>query len=168
MHEIKIPKLRVGCLVGKKGETKKLIERSTKTKIKVSREGEVEVDGESYGAYMCEKIVKAIGRGFNPDIALNLVREDYGFEVLDIKDYTGKNKNSLFRIRARLIGTNGKARKIIEKITECNVCVYGKTVSIIGEISKLNVAFRGIQKLLQGGMHSNVYGFLEREMEKLN
>ena len=167
MYEIKIPKIRVGCLVGRKGETRKLIERSTKTKIKVSSEGDVEIHGDTYGAYICEKIVRAIGRGFNPDIALNLVNEDYGFVVLDIKDYSGKNKNSLFRIRARLIGTRGKARKVIEKITECDVCVYGKTVSIIGEVSKLNIAFRGIQKLLQGSIHSNVYIFLEKEMHKL-
>lgn len=167
MYEIKIPKLRVGCLVGKKGETKKLIERSTKTKIKVSSEGDVEISGDSFGAYVCEKVVRAVGRGFNPNIAMNLVREDYGFEVLDINDYTGRNKNNLFRIRARLIGTRGKARRVIEKITECNICVYGKTVSVIGEVNKLNIAFRGIQKLLQGSIHSNVYGFLEKEVAKL-
>lgn len=167
MHELKIPKLRVACLIGKKGETKRIIERSTKTKVKISSEGDVEIEGESYGEYICEKIVKAVGRGFNPDIALNLVREGYGLEIIDIKDYVGKSKNKLIRLKARLIGSEGKARKIIERLTDCSLCVYGKTISIIGEVEKLNIALRGIQKLLQGSMHGNVFAFLEREMKKL-
>ena len=71
------------------------------------------------------------------------------------------------RIKSRLIGSGGKAREIIERLTSCNLCIYGKTVSIIGEFDKLNIAFRGVEKLLLGSPHGNVYGFLEREMKKL-
>lgn len=167
MYELKIPKGRVGSLIGKKGETKKIIERSTKTRIKISKEGDVDIEGEGFDCYICERIVKAIGRGFNPMIALNLLQENYGLEVMDIKDFTGKSKKKLVRTKSRLIGSEGRARWVIEKLTGCDVCVYGKTISIIGEFDKLNVAFRGIQKLLSGSPHGNVYGFLEREMRRL-
>ena len=38
-YELKIPKERIAVLIGKKGETKRVIERTTKTKLKVSRNG---------------------------------------------------------------------------------------------------------------------------------
>ena len=41
-EELKIPKDRVAVLIGKKGETKRAIQSRTKTKIRVSKEGDVE------------------------------------------------------------------------------------------------------------------------------
>lgn len=168
MYELKIPKSRVACLIGQKGQTKKIIERSTKTRIKVETEGDVEISGEGFGAYVCEKIVKAVGRGFNPDVGLELLKENYGLEIINIKDFTGKSKKKFYRIKSRLIGKEGKARKVIEKITGCHICVFGKTISIIGEFDKLNITMKGVEKILQGSEHGNVYGFLEREMKKLD
>ena len=139
MYELKIPKSRVACLIGKKGETKRLIERSTKTRMKVYTEGDVEINGDGFSAYICEKIVRAVGRGFNPNIAIDLLKEDFGLEILNIKDYTGNSKKKFYRIKSRLIGKEGKSRKVIEKIRGCHVCVFGKTVSIIGKFDKLNV-----------------------------
>ena len=167
MHEIKIPKQRVGCLIGKNGVDKKIIERSTKAKIKVNVEGEVEIDGDSLGEYVCAKIVKAIGRGFTPEIALRLVNDAYGLEVIDIKSHCAGSQKKITRIKSRLIGSGGKARKVIEKITGCDVRVYGKTISLIGELDKLSVALRGVEKLLSGSPHGPVYAFLEREIKKL-
>ena len=167
MYEVKIPKVRVGCLIGKNGVVKKLIERSTKTKLKISSDGDVEIYGEGFGGFVCEKIVKAIGRGFNPDIALQLVRDDYGMEIIELKQIAGRNKNKFFRIKARVIGARGKSRHVIEQLTDCSLSVYGKTVALIGEHDKLNVAFRGVEKLLHGSPHGPVYAYLEREMKKL-
>ena len=45
-YDIKIPKERVAVLIGKKGETKRLIENETATKIEVdSQEGDVTISG---------------------------------------------------------------------------------------------------------------------------
>ena len=167
MYELKIPKDRVGCLIGNKGRIKKIIERSTNTKIKVSKVGDVEISGEGYGGYVCERIVRAIGRGFNPNIALDLMNEEYGLEILDLKNYSGKSKNKFLRIKSRLIGKEGKARKVIEKLTGCHISVYGKTISIIGEFEKLSITLKGVEKLIHGSEHGNVFGYLEREMKKL-
>ena len=167
MYELNIPKARVACLIGKNGETRKLIERSTQTRLRVSSEGYIQIDGGGYEGYVCEMVVKAIGRGFNPLIALQLVQDNYALEIIEIKEVAGNKPHKLVRIKSRLIGERGKARRVIERLTHCNVCVYGKTVSIIGEYDKLNVAFRGIQKLLHGSPHGHVFGFLEKEMKKM-
>jgi len=167
MHQLRISKTRVGCLIGKRGETKKVIERSTSVRLKIDSEGDVEIVGDGYGEYICEKIVRAVGRGFNPDIALNLIRDNWELEVIDIKDSVGKHKRRLAQVKARLIGSQGKSRRIIERLTCCHVSIYGKTISLIGQLDNLHVAFKGITKLLQGSPHGNVYAFLEREMKKL-
>ena len=167
MYALKIPKARVACLIGKNGNDKRLIERNTETRIVVSSEGDVEIFGEGLNGYLCEKIVKAIGRGFRPDVAMELIQDDYGLEIIDIKPYCGDSRKKMTRITGRLIGSNGKARRIIEKLTGCSIRVYGKTVSIIGESERIGIAFHGIEKLLQGSPHGNVYGYLEREMKRL-
>ena len=150
-----------------KGETKQIIERSTSTLLKISSEGDVEIVGEGYEAFICEKIIRAIGRGFNPYTALRLLHEDCSLIVIDLKDFSGKSKNKLLRIKSRLIGKRGKARRVIERLTDCSLCVYGKTVALIGEFNELDIAFRGVEKLILGSPHGNVYGYLEREMRKL-
>lgn len=167
MYELKIPKGRIACLIGKNGITKKAIEKTMNVKLKIYNEGDVEIYGEGYNGYVCEKIVKAISRGFNPNIALSLTNDDYALEIINIKDYSGNSKKKFIRIKSRLIGKNGKARKVVEILTGCYVCIYGKTISLIGEYEKLDVAYRGIDKLLNGSTHGKVYAFLEREMKKL-
>ena len=167
MHELKIPKSRVGCLVGTKGEMKRIVERSTNTKLRIHSEGDVEISGDSYGEYVCEKIVRAVGRGFNPHVALNLISDNYSFEMLEIKDYSGTSKKKLMRLKSRLIGTKGKARRVIEGLTGCHISIYGKTVSIIGKLEELPVAFKAVKKILNGSNHGTVYAFINSEMKSI-
>ncbi|MEK6934430.1 MAG: KH domain-containing protein [Nanoarchaeota archaeon] len=167
MYELKIPKARVAVLIGKKGETKRLIERSVKCKLDISKEGDVIIYGEGLEGYISEKIVKAIGRGFNPLVALNLINEAYILEVIDIRDFCGSNVKKFKRIKARVIGSKGKARKIIERLTGCDFVIYGRTASLIGKSDVIHIAREGVEKLLAGSPHGNVYGFLENEMKKL-
>lgn len=170
MEELKVPKERIAILVGKNGETKRKISKLTKTKLKIdSREGDVIIEGEdSIACYNTKKIIKAIGRGFNPDIALTLLDENNMFELIDIQEYCGKSKNGLRRIKARLIGTKGKARKLIENLTDTDICIYGKTVGVIGYQENVLLAKQAIKNLLQGSRHGNVYAFIENQkMSKL-
>ena len=167
MYEVKIPQARVACLIGKEGTMKKVIERSTNTRLRVSAEGDVLIEGESYDGYLCENVVRAIGRGFNPIIALQLVQENYALEIIEIKEVIGNKPQHLIRIRSRLIGQRGRARRVLERLTRCHICIYGKTVSLIGTYEHVSIATRGVKKLLHGSSHGNVYGFLERGMKKL-
>lgn len=167
-HELKIPKERVAVLIGKKGEQKKKIEDSTKTKIEVdSNEGDVTISSDdALNVYNTKELVTAIGRGFNPDVALLLLKVDYVFELINISDYI-KSKNDMQRLKGRVIGSEGKCRKLIEKLTDTYICVYGKTIGIIGEVTTAPIARRAIENLLRGSPHGNVYKWLEKQRRDL-
>jgi len=166
-YDLKIPQERIAVLIGKNGKVKKQIESATKSQISIdSKEGEIIVQGEdALGLYSTRDIIVAIGRGFNPDIALSLLKQDYSFEIINLKDYL-KSKNSIQRIRGRVIGSDGKARRIIEELTECYISVYGKTICIIGRIENTPIARRAIESLLSGSPHANVYRWLEKKRRK--
>jgi len=167
-YELKIPKIRVPILIGKKGEIKKLIERKTKTKIKVSKEGDVEIYSEdNINTFNAIPIVKAIGRGFNPDKALMLLDENFILEVISMPDIVRKTKKTMQRVSARLIGTRGKARRMLERLTETFISIQGKTVAIIGSIEYAPIAKTAVEKLLQGTNHGNVYRYIETQKRKI-
>ena len=65
------------------------------------------------------------------------------------------------RIKARLICT-----KVIEKLTNTNLVIYGKTVSIIGRHEDVINAKEAVKYLLEGAPHGNVYNFLEGAVSK--
>jgi ribosomal RNA assembly protein len=167
-EDLKIPKERIAVLIGEKGETKRKIQRLTKTKITISsKEGDVSIEGEdNYNIFLTSHIIKAIGRGFNPDIALKILKEDYFFEMTNIHEFSGKSKKQEGRIKSRVIGTEGKARKTIEKMTNTYISIYGKTVGIIGKLEDVHLAKRALDMLLNGSPHSNVYRWIDREKER--
>ncbi|MEM4336421.1 MAG: KH domain-containing protein [Candidatus Woesearchaeota archaeon] len=168
-YEIKIPKERIAVLIGTKGKVKKEIEEATKSKIKIdSKEGDVFIQGkDSLGLVTAKEIVNAIGRGFNPDIAMNLLKADYCIEMVDINDYSRNTKKDIVRLKGRVIGAGGKSRKNIENLTETNISIYGKTIALIGEVEKVAIAKRAVESILQGSPHSKVYSWLEKKRKEL-
>lgn len=168
-YELKIPKERIAVLIGKKGEVKKRVEEETKTEIKVdSKEGNIFIKGtNALSLFNAREVINAIARGFNPEIAELLLRGDYGLEIISITDFTGKNKANITRLKGRVIGREGKSRKIIEELTECYISVYGKTIAIIGKHENLANARRAVESLLQGSPHSNVYKWLEKRRREV-
>jgi len=166
-YEVKIPKDRIAVLIGKKGEIKKQIEKATKTKIDIdSKEGEVTIKGiDAINLYTAKEIIRAIARGFNPEIAQRLLKQDYGLEVIPIE---ARNKADTERIRGRLIGEEGKARKIIENLTGTKISIYGKTVSILGTFEGMDLARKAIKMLISGSPHSSVFKMLEKRTGELH
>lgn len=166
--EIKIPRDRVAVLIGIKGATKQHIQKLTKAKLQVSKEGEILMTTEdTVTAYLATPVIKAIGRGVNPEVALELLKEDICLEVISIPEFTGKSPEKLKRIKARLIGTKGKARHLMEKLTHTHIVVYGKTVALIGNIEDVAIAKQAVEKLLNGAPHSNVYNFIKAQRKQL-
>ncbi|MFH1440133.1 MAG: KH domain-containing protein [Candidatus Woesearchaeota archaeon] len=163
-YDLRVPKERVAVLIGKKGEMKKAIEDATKTIIDIdSKEGEVVVTGEDpLTLFTTRDVIRAIARGFNPEIAQLLLKQDYMLELIDLKEFV-KNKSQMPRIKGRVIGKEGKAREVIENLTETYICIYGKTVGIIGLGENVSIAKRAIESLIAGSPHSNVYKWLEKK-----
>jgi ribosomal RNA assembly protein len=171
---MKIPKERVGVLIGPEGKTKKYIEDSLSIDLKIDSEaGDVTVtlagDAEDPSLFFRAKdVTNAIGRGFSPEHAFRLIRnEDAVLDIIDLRTTFGKSESDIKRVKGRIIGMNGKTRRIIEELTETNLAVFGDTVSIIGEIEQAQVAREAIQMLVRGSMHSTVYRFLHRKRRDL-
>ncbi|UCG69975.1 MAG: RNA-processing protein [Thermoplasmata archaeon] len=172
MRFIKIPLERVGVLVGKDGEIKKRIEDETGTTLNIDSEnGDVTIDDtksqDPILSLKCADMVKAIGRGFSPTKAFRLLNDEVYFTLLDMRDFVGKNQKHVRRIRARVIGTKGKTRRLIEELTGVNVSIYGNTIGVIGENIEISVAVTAIEMLLSGSEHSAVYGFLEKKRKDI-
>ncbi|MBI4451487.1 RNA-processing protein [Candidatus Woesearchaeota archaeon] len=167
-YSLRIPKERVAVLIGKDGKVKSQVEVETKSKMAIdSEEGLVTLQGDdALGLYTAREIVTAIGRGFNPEIALQLVKQDYGLDIVSVSDFA-KTQNDIIRLRGRVIGEEGKARRVIEELTGTSVCIYGKTIGILGELESIPVARRAIDSLLAGSPHAVVYRWLEKQCKKM-
>ena len=171
---VRIPKERIGVVIGRKGETKRRIEEATKTKIEVdSKTGEVfitstEKTDDPLAVWKARDIVLAIGRGFSPERAFRLLNEGEVLEVVDLTDVVvGNEKNALPRVRGRIIGRKGRTREIIEEMSGADISVYGKTVAIIGNPIQVQIAKTAIEKLAKGSPHGTVYRYLERRKKDL-
>ena len=164
-EELKVSKERIPILIGKNGTTRRQIEARTKTKLRVdSKEGDVQISSEEpINLYVAKLVVTAIARGFNPELSLLLLREDMGLEIIYLPDVIGKNKNKVLRQKSRIIGTDGKSKKTIEELTNTNISVHGKTISVIGLFNDALVARKAIEKLVQGSKHGNVYRWIEKQ-----
>lgn len=167
-YELKIPKDRIAVLIGPKGEVKKDLEGQTKSKITIdSKEGDVFITGkDSLGLFAAREVVKAIARGFNPEIAQLLLKQDYVIEIVNITEYSDK-KNHIQRMRGRVIGADGKARTTIENLTETYIVIYGKTIAVIGTNERAMLARRAVETLLDGSTHASVYKWLEKAAREI-
>ena len=167
-YELKITKDRIAVLIGTKGETKIDIEKETNCKIDVdSTDGDVVISGkDAVTLFSLREVIKAIARGFNPELAKQLLKQDYILEIISLNDYS-KEKSHQQRLKGRVIGMAGKSRTTIEDLTECYVSVYGKTIAIIGKVEMVAICKRSIESLLGGSPHANVYKWLERQRKLL-
>lgn len=168
---VKVPQDRVGALIGPQGSVKATLERRARVRLTIdSQSGEVEIQEtkktDPLRALQVEEVVRAIGRGFSPENAYGLFSEDIYLAVLDLRDYAGHRPERARQIRGRVIGSQGKTRRMIEGLTGCRIAVQGNTVAIIGEVTGLDTAKRGVDMLLSGSEHSTVYSFLERKRKE--
>jgi ribosomal RNA assembly protein len=173
MRYVRIPKERVGVLIGREGETKRTIEERAHVHLEIdSEEGEVAINDTQVQdpllSLKVEDIVRAIGRGFSPEAAFRLFKDDVELYIFDIYDYAGKTESHLERVKARVIGRDGKTKRVIESITGSNVAIYGHTVGLISDFEGMDIAKRALDMLLSGSQQPTVYRFLEREMKKVH
>ncbi|MEK6851678.1 MAG: KH domain-containing protein [Candidatus Thermoplasmatota archaeon] len=171
MLYVRIPQERIGVLIGPGGETKRRLEKETGVKILVDSEtGEVTIDesgaADKFLAVKVRDLAQAIGRGFSDVRAFRLLDDDSYFVVLDIKDYA-RTPARIAQVRARMIGTRGKTRRIVEELTGAYVSVYGHTGALIADDVQLPIVQEALEMLLRGSEHKTVYRFLERKRAEL-
>jgi len=163
-----IPHERIGVVLGRDGITKAEIERAFKVRLKVSSDsGTIEVtpsddNNDPSTILRARDVITAVGRGFSPDRAMTLTDDDMVLDVIDLRELFGKSEADINRIKGRVIGSEGKMRRLLEEMTEAKVSVYGSTISMIGEFEAVSAARQAIEMLIKGKQHSSVYKFLRR------
>jgi ribosomal RNA assembly protein len=170
MQHVKVPQDRLGVLIGEGGETMREIERRAEVRLDIDSEtGSVAIDavGDPVMAMVVPDVVRAIGRGFAPDVAMSLLDDEMRmFELIDI-DEKARNENDLRRHKGRLIGENGRTRELMEELTGAEVVIYGTTLGIVGQPEEVEAVRRAVGMLLDGAPHGAVYSFLERKHNEL-
>ena len=165
-HNLRIPLQRIGALLGKGGKAKNKIEKLCDVEIIVdSKSGDILLksssEPEQFNALKATDIIIAIGRGFSSEKALQLINDEVIMEIVDLRNYTGKSTDALTRIKGRIIGLEGKTRKIIEELTNTNVSIYGYSATILGSVIDVKVALEALHMLASGKPHRAVYRYLE-------
>ena len=165
---VRVSSDRLGALVGKQGKVKKWLEEICSVILEIdSDSGEVVVasgpDLEKSDPLKAVQIVNAIARGFSPERSARLLKEDNLLDIIDLTAYTGRSKNSMERIKGRVIGDRGKARRVLEELTGTYVSVYGHAVAVIGTTNQVRLTQEALDMLASGSPHKAVYSMLQRK-----
>ncbi len=163
---ISIPFDRMGAVIGKDGITRKEIEKKTDVKIRLnSKNGEAIITRKIYGdtakSILAKDVIKAIAIGFAPEKALKLLEDNIYLDVIYLSGAARNNKD-LERMKARIIGRNGKSREKIAKKTQTNIVIYDESVAIIGRAEDITFAREAIERIVKGAPHSAVFKFVDR------
>jgi len=167
---VKVPRDRIGALIGPDGHVKASIEKELSVELLIdSQSGDVEIKltptaQDPTVLFRAKEVITAIGRGFSPENAFRLLEDDESIlEVIDLRETVGRSQSEMKRLKGRIIGKEGKTRRLIEELTDASISVYGHTISIIGNPEQADVAKEAIQMLIRGSLHQTVYRFLHRK-----
>ena len=171
---VKIPRDRIGALIGPEGEAKQRLEKRLQVELEIdSQSGDVamslgkDVQDPSL-LFKAKDYVLAVGRGFSPDRADKLLRDEENMlTVVDLREIFGRSNSDIQRVKGRIIGAEGKTRKIIEELSEASISVYGHTVSIIGGVEQSEIAREAVSMFIRGSQHATVYKYLQRKRQDL-
>ena len=162
---VRIPEERVSVLIGKDGRTRKSIESKCNVELKIS-DGEVEISGDAADIFFASEIVKAIGRGFEPRKAMLLLKDDFMFHLIAMREIVSSDK-AIIRLKGRVIGEDGKIKTMIEESTDCFLSVYGNTIGIIAKADTIEYTKEAISMILNGARHSSVLSYLSKARREI-
>ena len=138
---------------------KKRLEKELGIKI-TNRRSEISISGEPKKEYVAEKVIRALDFGFPFEDALEIKLLGLSFQVINIKEYS--NSKNLERVRARIIGTEGRTLKTLSQLTESYFQIKDNELGIICDEDMKRKVLEAVKMLIRGTKHSNVYAFLEK------
>ncbi len=162
---VRIPEERVKILIGKEGKTKKSIETKCNVELKII-DGEVEIIGDAADIFFASEIVKAVGRGFEPRKAMLILKEDFMFHLIALREIIPSDK-AIIRLKARVIGEDGVIKTRIEEATDSFLSIYGNTIGIIAKADTIEYAKEAVSMILNGARHSSVLSYLSKSRRKI-
>lgn len=149
--------------INKIKQNKEKLEKELKIKLSFSGKS-VLIQGDPINIYAAERVFEAINLDFKIEDCLLLKDEEFVIETINIKDLT--KRKDLERIRARIIGTKGKTKELIQNLSDCLISVHNNQIGIIGRTEDIKKAITAITSLIQGKKQGKVYGFLEKERSR--
>jgi ribosomal RNA assembly protein len=164
---------RVGVLIGQDGQVKECIESDLRVVLNVDSDSGIvtirakDADVDPLAVLRAKDVVTAIARGFPPEKAIRLFDEDIVLDILNLRELFGKSESDIQRVKGRIIGRDGKARRIVEEITQADLSIYGHTVSIIGNYDAASLAREGLEMLIKGRQHATVYQHLKNRRREI-
>jgi ribosomal RNA assembly protein len=169
---LRIPGERVGVLIGPEGGIKSAIENKLSVEMSVDGDtGNVEIVSSAGGnpadMFKARDVVTAIGRGFSPENAFKLFDEDAVLIIIDLREYFGRSDSDIGRVKSRIIGEKGKARRNLEEISGTKISLYGHTIAIIGDVVHTGIAREAVEMFIEGRSHSTVYRSLQIKRDEL-
>lgn len=125
----------------------------------------VVINGQEFNEVIVEKIIQALDFGFEFDDAMMLLKDDRDLSYVNVKEHT--HRKNLAEIRARIIGTDGKAKQTIQTLTDSAIVIHNNVVGIIADTQHMPYTIQGIISLIQGAKHGNVFSYIERQNANL-
>jgi ribosomal RNA assembly protein len=115
--------------------------------------------------YIAGRILEAISAGFDFDTAVLLKEEDVVFKEVKLKNYAHGSRLSV--VKGRIVGSQGKSKRVIQQLSECYICLCDNKVGIIGRADNVEIASKAIESLIRGSKHANVFKSLEESRKHL-
>ena len=144
-------------------QNKKRLE--SELEVKITNQGKnLFVDGKPEKEFTAIQIILAINLGFSIEKSLLLKQENVILQTINIKDIT--KRHDLERVRARIIGTQGRTLRTLNNLTDCEFSVCDNHIGIIGDTEDIEEGIQAITSLVQGSKQSNVYAHAEKEVKK--
>lgn len=135
------------------------LEKKLDVKIKISK-NQITLEGQTVNEFDASHVFEAIAFGFSVKKAILLKNEEYQFRTIRIKEHTKRN---LAEIKSRLIGKNGKTRRIFADTSGCELLISESEVGIIGPTEDVQNVETAIINLIKGSKQTNMYRFLEKQ-----
>ena len=166
MMVVRIDEDRVGAVIGPKGSILKRIEEALNVIIKVRKDkAEVIIVSERQNienALRAKMIIEAIANGISSSNAFVIVdNPDYVLEIVNIDEYA-RNRRDLRRIKSRIIGKEGKIKRLIEDELDVKISIRQKKVAILGKYMDVQIAKEAIISICKGSK----YGRILRKIEE--
>jgi len=154
-------------ILGKNKKNIKRIEEAFNVKLSF-KENNIEISSpkkDTPEEYIASKALEALSLGFNIETVVALEDITFCLKVIDLKGYAHGSRLSV--VVGRIIGKEGKSKRVLETLSGCEIVISEHYVGIMGKAESVEIASEAIEKLIRGSEHANVFKFLEKSQKYL-